>query len=460
MPSEISSFQTPSKNPNRSILIMVVAVLLIVFGAMFAFGFIPRLDNARSLKKMEDETSGAIPVVHTVISEAAPFTEQGSLPGSIGAIQYATIYARVDGYLTKRFVDIGDHVKTGQLLALIDTPTIDQELSQARADLVQAQAQVMAAKANVKEALAKAVAAHEQVERAKVNTDYAEITAKRWQNMAAKGAVSLQSRDERVRSYDAELTVIKSSQADEKAALAAVKTAQSQVDVARATVVAKAAAVKRLEVQQSFKNVVAPFDGIITDRKVDPGELITAGSASSNLELFQLAQIDLLRIYVNAPQTLAPYLKPGQRAQITLSEFPNREFIGEVTNIAGALDPQTRTRQTEIHLKNLDHLLLPGMYAQVLITARRDSSWVKVPGTTLVAHPDGMYVVIAQSGKAHYQKVEIGRDFGDEVEIQKGLKGAEEVIVSPSIDLRSSCSRPPAREQPCGPASRPGSSTA
>lgn len=422
--------------PKRGSLFIALIVLVIIFCALFLLGLIPRLENKHELKKMEDETIGAIPVVHTIIAKAAPFTEQGVLPGNIGAIQYATIYARVDGYLLKRFVDIGDWVKTGQLLAVIDTPTIDEELSQAKADLAEAKAQTEASKASLKEAIAKAVAAHEQVVRSKVNQNYAHVTARRWENMASKGAVSLQSRDERVRSYDAESAVVKSAEADEKAAQAAVNSAKSKVDVAQATVVAKVAVVNRLKAQQSFKNVVAPFDGVITERKVDPGALITAGSSTATLELFQLAQIDVLRIYVNAPQTLAPYLKAGQKAEVTLQEFPNKVFVGEVTNVSGALDPQTRTRQTEIRVKNPEHLLLPGMYAEVRITAHRDSSWIKVPGTTLVARPDGMYVVKVENGKAHYQKVSIGRDFGDEVEIQSGLTGNEEVVVSPAVDLR------------------------
>lgn len=435
MQAESQSWRQEPK-PKRGGLFLALIVLGVVFCVLFFLGVIPRLVNKHELKKMEEETSGAVSVVHTVIAKAAPFSEQGVLPGNIGAIQYATIYARVDGYLLKRFVDIGDWVKSGQLLAIIDTPTIDEELSQAKADLAEAKAHLQASKANLKETIAKAVAAHEQVERTKVNQDYAHVTATRWENMAAKGAVSLQSRDERVRSYHAESAVVKSAEADEKAALAAVNASESQVDVAQATIVAKVAAVNRLKAQQSFKNVVAPFDGVITERKVDPGALITAGSSTATLELFQLAQIDVLRIYVNAPQTLAPYLKAGQKAEVTLQEFPNKVFVGEVTNVSGALDPQTRTRQTEIRVENPEHLLLPGMYAEVRITAHRDSSWIKVPGTTLVAHPDGMYVVKVENGKAYYQKVDIGRDFGDEVEIQRGLSGNEEVVISPSVDLR------------------------
>jgi len=427
--------QDPQRSPNK--LFTVLKVVALVFGILFLLGVVPRIFNQYELKRMKEKTSGAIPVVHTIIAKPAPFTESGVLPGNIGAIQYTTIYSRVDGYLLKRFVDIGDFVKTGQLLAVIDTPTIDQELAQAKADLAEAKSQLAAARANLKEAQAKAVASHEQVVRTKVNETYAKVTATRWKNMAAKGAVSLQSRDEKVSSYDAETATVKAAEAEEKAALSAVNSAESQVGVAKAMVVAKDASVKRLEAQQAFKNVIAPFDGVITYRKVDPGALITAGSQSSNLELFQLAKIDTLRIYVNAPQTIARYLKAGQEAVVVVTEFPERTFLGKISNIAGALDPETRTRQTEVRVDNSDHVLLPGMYAQVKITTERPTPWIRIAGTALVARSDGMYVVVVQPGyKAHYQQVAIGRDFGDEVEIQRGLNNNDVVVVSPPVDLR------------------------
>jgi len=430
------SQQTGGPRPARGGLIGVLLVLGVVFGALLALGVVPRLVNQQELKHMHEETAGAVPVVHTVVATPAPFTEQGLLPANIGAMQYATIYARVDGYLTKRLVDIGDFVKEGQLLAVIDTPTIDEELAQSKADLAEARSQVDASQAKLKQAKAQAVAAQAQVDRAKANESYASVTAGRWENMASRGAVSLQSRDEKERSFNAETANVKAAEAQAQAAQAAVSTAQSDVQVSRATVVAKKAAVRRFQAQQSFKNVVAPFDGVITLRKVDPGQLITAGSQSSNLELFQIAKLDVLRVYTNAPQTYAPYLKAGQKAEVLVPEFPGRLFAGEITHVSGALDPSTRTRQTEIRVPNPDHALLPGMYGQVRITAHRDAGWIKVSGTCLVARPEGMFVVVALDNKAHYQKVDIGRDFGDEVEISSGLKGGEQVIVSPPVDLR------------------------
>ncbi|HEY9870680.1 MAG TPA: efflux RND transporter periplasmic adaptor subunit [Candidatus Obscuribacterales bacterium] len=417
-------------------VLTVLVVISSVFGALLALGVFPRIMNRAELKRMADKTVSALPVVHTVSAKLAPYEESGTLPGNIGAIQYTTIYARVDGYLKRRLVDIGDEVKAGQLLAEIDTPTIDQELAQAKADLAQAQAQLVSAEANLREAKAKDVAAEAEVEKTKADQVYAAVTARRWENMAARGAVSLQSRDERVRAYEAQTAQLQASIAEKKAADQAVEAAQSQVHVARATVAARLANVKRIEAQQAFKYVRAPFDGVITLRKVDPGALITAGSQSSSLELFQLAKIDRLRIYVNVPQTFARYLNPGQKAEIHVPEYPERTFTGVVSNVAGALDPETRTRQTEVRIDNKDHALLPGMYAQVQITTRRADTWVRVPSTTLVPRPDGMYVVTVNDGKAHYQKVAIGRDFGDEVELRAGIAQGDTIVVSPPVDLR------------------------
>lgn len=380
--------------------------------------------------------SGDMRTVRAVMSQTAPFEETGVLPGNIDAIQNASIYARVDGYLKRRLVDIGDKVKAGQLLAEIDTPTIDEELAQAKADLAEARSNLATANSKLDESTAQLKAAQSQVERAKAEEEFASVTADRWKNMASRGAVSLESKDEKVKNYKAYSATVVTSMAEEKASEAAVATAKSNVETAKAAVVAKQAAVNRYTAQQSFKYVLAPFDGTITLRKVDPGALITSGSQTSSLELFQIAKIDTLRIYINVPQTFASFIKAGLSADVKVPEFPGRIFKGKVTNISDALDPSTRTRQTEVQIDNRDHTLLPGMYAQVKLAVERTEPWIRVPGTALVPLSDGMYVVLARDNKAHYQKVEIGRDFGDEIEIKHGLKINEQVIVSPPVDLQ------------------------
>ncbi|MDQ5966653.1 MAG: Efflux transporter periplasmic adaptor subunit [Cyanobacteriota bacterium erpe_2018_sw_39hr_WHONDRS-SW48-000098_B_bin.30] len=416
-------------------LIIVIIIVVAVAAILLTVGFLPRMARTKELDKMHTETAGAVPLVRTIIAKPAVETESLTLPGNIGAIQYTTIYARVDGYLRDRMVDIGDHVKTGQLLARIDTPTIDESLAQAKADLVRAQANVDKANADYKEAVAKQATAQAEIEKATGNVAYATVTATRWQNLVSRGAVSAQSRDEKVRLLEATSADLKANNSNLKAAEAQVLACKSQIAEAKANVVAKQAEVARITAEQNFQKVVAPFDGIITLRKIDPGALITKGSQSDSLELFQLAKIDRLRIYVNAPQRVARYLKKGMVAQVMVPEYPDGNYKGVVTNISGGLDPNTRTRQTEIQIDNKDHALLPGMYAEVILTGSREEKWITVPGTTIVTRPEGQYLLIAKDGKAHYQQVTIGRDFGSEVEIRTGLSGNEHVAVSPNDDI-------------------------
>jgi len=415
--------------------VISLLALAAVVGVLFAIGKFPRIEQAQELKKMHSETVGAVPIVHIVIAHPAQSSESLLLPGNIGAILYTTIYARVDGYLKSRLVDIGDHVKKGQLLAVIDTPTVDEKLKQGIADWDEAKATLVSTEAQLKEAIAKEVHAQAEVERTKANLEYAAITAKRYIDLASRGAVSLQNRDEKVRFLKTQTADVQASEANDKAAQAQVAAARSQVVVAQAGVVAKLAAVQRLRFEQGFQKVLAPFDGVITLRKVDPGALITQGSQTNSLELFQMAKIDRLRIYVSVPQRVARYLKVGMGADIIVSEYPDGKFRGEVTNVSGALDPNTRTRQTEIQIANPDRALLPGMYAEVRLTGLREAPWIRVPGTTIVTRPQGQFVVIVENAKAHYQPVVIGRDYGDEIEIRTGLKGNEQVVVSPSDDL-------------------------
>jgi RND family efflux transporter MFP subunit len=417
--------------------ILAFAIPVIAIALLFMTGLIPRLVGQKELEQAHKETVEAIPTVQTIIAKPADTKESLVLPGNIGAIQYTTIYARVDGYLRSRMVDIGDQVKKGQLLAVIDTPTVDAQVSAARADVEKAIADLASAKAELKEAVAKEAAAKSEVVKAKANNAYAEITAKRWIDLCNKGAVSQQSRDEKIRSRDTTTAEVAAAESNDKAAQEQVVAAQSNVKASSAQVDAKKADLVRASAKQSFQNITAPFDGVITLRKVDPGALITEGSGSSNLELFQMAHIDRLRIYVSVPQRVARYLRDGMVADILVPEYPERKFIGRVTNVSGALDPNTRTRQTEIQIENQDHSLLPGMYAQVRMEGLREAPWIRVAGTCIVAKTDGQYVVVVDNGKARFQKVTIGRDFGNEVEIQTGLNGDEQVIVSPNDDLRT-----------------------
>ncbi len=415
--------------------LIVTAGISALVTLLLSVGVIPRIINDRMLDSKEEAASKSIRKVHIVSAHMAANSEQGNLPASIAAIQSISINARVDGYLKSRLVDIGDVVKTGQLLAEIETPTVDQEVAQSAADLREVQAQLMSAKDNLKETIAKAQASHAQVTKAQADLNYAVITAQRWENMALKGAVSLQSRDEKIRSRDANQAQLDSNKAQAVAADEAIETARSQVNVAKAAVAASAAQMKRVQIKDDFKHVRAPFDGVITARKVDAGALISAGGGGASTPLFDMANIDNLRVYINVPQPVSRYLKPGQVTDISVAELAGEIFPGRISNVSGALDPQTRTRQTEIRIPNPDHRLFPGMYAQVKLTVERAEDWVVIPGTALVPRPDGMKVVIVENGKAAYRTVVLGRQLGDDVEVKQGLKGTEQVIINPPVDL-------------------------
>jgi len=434
-PQQQSSTLSPPTEKRPAPLAFVGVCLVVIIG-LFLAGFLPRLQEKRELQERHNETVGAVPIVHTVKAEPAVNTESLLLPGNISAIQYTTIYARIDGYLTSRNVDIGDTVKKGQLLAEIDTPTTDQKVLQAKADFEQAEATLVTTKAQLKEAIAKLEASKAEVEKSQSNVDYASLTAERWQDLATRGAVSVQSKDEKVRMLNSQTSQMAAAQANVKVADAGVKAAQSQVLVATATLAAQKANLQRLRAEVNFKHVVAPFDGVITARKVDAGALITQGSQSTSLELYQMAKIDRLRIYVSVPQRAARYLKTGLSSEVLVSEYPDRVFKGKITNVSGALDANTRTRQTEIQIDNPEHILLPGMYATVRMTGVRETPWIRVPGNTIVSRPDGQFVVVVEGDKARFQKVTMGRDFGDVVEIKTGLQGNEQVVISPSDDLR------------------------
>lgn len=424
-----------TKRATKPHLFIFLAIIAVVTVAVFFAGLLPKIGQSFELNKEHQETVDAIPNVHVIVAKPAARTESITLPGNIGAMQYATIYARVDGYLKKRYVDIGDEVKKGQLLAEIETPTVDQAVAQALAGLQEAKAKLKNEQANLKQAEEKKKAADSEVDKAKADLDYARITATRWENLVERGAVSQQSRDEKVRTLESNAANYQAQQDNDRAAMAQVVAARASVEVAESAINAKLADYRKEQAQQSFQKVTAPFDGIITLRKVDPGALITSGSSSTSLELFQLAKVDVLRIYVAVPQRIARFLKSGMDAIVMPSEFPDKNFIGKVTNVSGALDSNTRTRQTEIHVKNPEHALLPGMYAEIKLTTLREAPWIRVPGTTLVVRPNGQFVALVKDEKVHYQKVTIGRDYGDEVEIREGLKGTEEVVISPSDDL-------------------------
>ena len=364
-----------------------------VFAALFVVGVVPRLALRHRLRAGADAVQSRVPMVSTVSPRRAPEVLEIPLPGSMEAILETGIWARTDGYLNARYVDIGDHVRKGQLLADIDTPEVDQQLMQAIATMSQDKANVVKFEADL--ALAR-------------------TTLQRYV-AAGPGTVSKQQIDERT---------------------SAVTDAEKVVDAARATVNADEANVHRLLELQSFQKVYAPFDGVITVRNVDPGSLISAGSTSGTRELFRLAQVDVLRIFVYVPQSYAPDIRAGQSADVSVRELPGRVFQGTVTRTAGAIDPTSRTLLTEVQVPNPEGLLLSGSYATVRFKVQRPDPPLVVPQSALLIDGNGVRVALVDAdGTLHYRPIQIGRDFGNEVEVLSGVDTTDVLAMGLSANI-------------------------
>ena len=314
-----------------------------------------------------------VAVVHAQRSVAS---QNVTFPGNVQAFVETPIYARTAGYLTKWYVDMGGRVRAGQLLALIDTPEVDQQLRQAQAAQLQAQA----------------------------NLDLAKTTADRWQNLLKSDGVSQQEVDQNVSAY-------KARQADLEAAVANVE---------------------RLKYLQSFQRVTAPFSGVVTARNVDIGALIADGNTQ---QLFKLAQIDVLRVYVNVPESYSNDMLPGVPAVLRVPEFPNRTFDGKVVRTAGAIDPASRTLLTEVDVPNPKQEIMPGAYAEVDFHLKGGVQPLVVPSNALIFRAAGAQVAVVENNQARLRSVTIGRDLGANLEIISGLHDSDQVILNPPDSL-------------------------
>ncbi len=403
---------------------LVALGLFSVLTGLLVVGLLPRLQRQAELQVSAKEAKTNLLTVNTVTAHRAPTTSELMLPGNIQGQQETTIYARTNGYLSKRLVDIGDRVKAGQLLAQIESPETDRELEQAHANLAQSRAAYMQARANF-------LQAQSSLLQVQTNSDLAHVSSQRWETLEKQGAVSHQDFDEKYSAY-------KASTANVKAAEATVKANQSSIESAMANVSANTANVRRLEATQSFKQIIAPFDGVITARNIDTGSLITAGSSGANaVWLYKIAQPKMLRIFVNVPQTYIQSIHPGETtANILVRELPNQVFTGKVVRSAKALDQTSHTLLTEVQVPNPDLKLLPGMFAQVKFILNQASAPLMIPANVLVVRANGPQVaLVGEDQTVHYQKVALGRDYGSEIEITSGLSGNESLIVNPTDDI-------------------------
>ncbi|MEH2387186.1 MAG: efflux RND transporter periplasmic adaptor subunit [Nostoc sp.] len=423
-PSPDSEEQTTSRKQKRGIGGIGWAVIgAVFFASLLAIGILPRLSQRSELQAAVKEAS-TLPTVNVITPRRANASTKLELTGSVVALNQTTIYARSTGYLRRWYADIGDRVRSGQLLAEIDSPDTDQQVLQAKAELVQAQANVSQTRAN----LAKGIS---DLKQAQANLLIARQSWERWQVLVKKGAVPQQDADTKYATYQANI-------ANVEAAQNTINSDSANVKAAQANVYASQANFQRNTVLQSYNKVTAPFAGVITARNVNTGVLISAGSGNtntSNTSLYTIAAYDNLNVNVSVPQSLSQSLQTGQTAQITVRELPQRVFTGKVVRTSNAIDPNTRTLLAQLEVHNSDATLRPGMYANVRFAINRNNPPFVLPDSALVVNAGGTQVAtVTKDERVHYQKVAVGRDYGTEIEITSGLTGKESLIATPTVD--------------------------
>jgi RND family efflux transporter MFP subunit len=392
----------PSSVVIWGIALVSIAVIVVAFFA----GYIPLKTRNTLIQTEAVADANALPRVDVIKVGRASGSSELDLPGNIEAITEAPVLARADGYLSRRMVDIGDRVQAGQPLAEIAAPELDEQVRQLKAALQQAHEALDQAQANLVQG--------------KANMELARVTAERWASVVARGGVSRQENDQYQAQYQAQI--------------AGVQSLEKAVSAQRSNVAQAEANVAHMDEVQGYRLVKAPFAGVITLRNVDVGALVNAG----NTMLFRIAQTNTLRTYVNVPQVSASTIRPGQIAHLKVSNLPGREFTGAVARSANALDPASRTMLVEIQVPNADGALLPGMYAQVRLTEdRTGSSAIVVPGDSLQVNADGTRVALVRlDNTVHFQKIEVGRDYGDRLEVLSGLQEGDTIIPRPGDNVR------------------------
>ena len=436
--SEMGQLQEPKREFPFALAVFIACVVLGLSLIVIA-GVLPRLAREQDLNKTQEAVSKqeSHPIVTVVPAKKADARQKLILPANIEAIQEIPIYARTSGYLKERLVDIGDRVAVNQLLMVIATPEIDKQLQQSRADLAQSESALKAAQADYKQS--KAAVDNIRASTKKIDADltYSTAQVQRYAMLAQQGAVSLEQRDLAQHNVDADKASLEAAEASIRTAESQVAAANERVAVARSAVDSKKAAVEQYQQLAAFQRVLAPSAGVITARNVDAGALVTAGSTGQNTELLKMARTDVLRVFVNVPQSYFQSIHAGDSANIIVAEMPSQVVKATVKRVAGGLDAQSRTLLTEVHIPNKDGKLLPGMYAQVELMTGRSEVPIIVPSNAIVVRNDGTYVAIVDAANhLHYNKVLLGRDYGHDVEISSGLSGNETVALDVSDDLK------------------------
>jgi RND family efflux transporter MFP subunit len=357
---------------------LLVSISAIAVAGLLVSGIWSRVKAERSLRV--ETTQVAVTAVSVVLPKPASPAQEIVLPGNVEPLITSPIYSRTNGYLEKWYFDIGAHVKKGQLLAVIETPEVDEQLQQARSNPLTAQA----------------------------NLALAAITKTRYEGLLKSNAVSQQDVDNAVGTYNANMAIVDADKA----------------------------AVQQYAALVSFEKIYAPFDGVITARNTDLGDLINSGSNSNvKTDLFHIAQPGTLRVYVNVPEEYSRGIKVGMTADLSLAEFPDRKFQGKLVRTADAINLTTRTLLTEIDVDNPTGTLLTGSYAEVHLAVPTEASTFIIPVNTLIFRAQGLHVGIARDGKVVIVPVTAGHDFGNEIEIVAGLKADDHVIVNPADSI-------------------------
>ena len=359
---------------------LALSIALIAVVALLVSGIWSRVKARTALNKVTEQS--AVTAVSVVSPKATTPTDEIILPGNVQPFITSPIYARTNGYLKKWYYDIGAHVKQGQLLAIIETPEVDQQLQQARSNLLTAQA----------------------------NLELASITKTRYQGLLKSNAVSQQDVDNAVGNYNANKSIVEADQA----------------------------AVQQYSALVSFEKVYAPFDGVITARNTDIGDLINSGSTSNvKTDLFHISQPGKLRVYVNVPEEYSQGVKVGMTADLSLAEFPGRKFQGKLVRTADDINVATRTLLIEIDVDNPTGTLLTGSYAEVHLAIPTQTSTFLLPVNTLLFRTEGLRVGVVKDGKVVLTSVTPGHDFGNEIEIVAGLRANDQVIINPPDSIVS-----------------------
>ena len=391
-PDEGANFDPAHHRPGPRHLFAAGGLAAVLFTGLGLAGVVPRLANRAAAHEEQEQAAKELPRVAVAKPVRAAAGSGVTLPGSIQPVQETTVYARTNGYIAKYEVDLGDKVKARQVLAEIDTPELNQELRQAQAAVNQARA---------------------VVEQARTQLELARTENGRYAKLRPTGVVSQQESDEHQAKFDVQ-------QANLQAADAALGSAEANV--------------LRLRETKSFATVRSPFDGVVTSRTIELGQLVAAG-AGQGQALFRVAKVDVMRIFVNVPQLFAPSVRVGDEAQVTVREFAGRTFRGTIARTANELDTSTRTLLTEVRTANADGALIAGMYAQVMLPIQRADAPLLLPSTVLAVSAEGTRVAVVEGGVIRWRKVQIDGDMGDRVAGASGVGEDDAVVVAPSDRL-------------------------